>query len=47
LGVYTKSSIAAAAAAAAAADDDRDGPRNVGLIQTPDPADSPRRLHRI
>jgi len=27
-------------------DDDRDGPRNVGSIQTPDAADSPRRLHR-
>jgi hypothetical protein len=26
---------------------DRDGPRNVGFIQTPDVADSPRRLHRI
>jgi hypothetical protein len=27
-------------------DDDRDGPRNVGFIQTHDAADSPRRLHR-
>jgi hypothetical protein len=25
-------------------DDDRDGPRNVGFIQTRDAADSPRRL---
>jgi hypothetical protein len=28
-------------------DDDRDGPRNVGFVQTPDMADSPKRLHRI
>jgi hypothetical protein len=28
------------------ADDDRDDLRNVGFIQTPDAADSPRRLHR-
>jgi len=28
-------------------DDDRDGPRNVGFIQTPDAADSPRRFHGI
>jgi len=28
-------------------DDDRDGPRNIGSLQTPDAADSPRRLHRI
>jgi hypothetical protein len=28
-------------------DDDRDGPRNVGFIQTPDAADSRRRLHGI
>jgi hypothetical protein len=27
-------------------DDDRDGPRNVGFIQTPNAADSRRRLHR-
>jgi hypothetical protein len=27
-------------------DDDRDGPRNVGSVQTPNAADSPRRLHR-
>jgi hypothetical protein len=27
--------------------DDRDGPRNVGFIQTSDAADSLRRLHRI
>jgi len=27
-------------------DDDRDGPRNVGFLQTSDVADSPRRLHR-
>jgi hypothetical protein len=27
-------------------DDDRDGPRNVGSIQTADVADSPRRLYR-
>jgi hypothetical protein len=26
---------------------DRDGPRNVGSVQTPDTADSPRRFHRI
>jgi hypothetical protein len=28
-------------------DDDRDGLRNVGSIETPDAADSPRRFHRI
>jgi hypothetical protein len=28
-------------------DDDRDGPRNVGSIHTPDAADSTRRLHGI
>jgi len=28
-------------------DVDRDGPRNVGFIQTPGTADSPRRLRRI
>jgi hypothetical protein len=28
-------------------DGDRDGPRNVGSIQTPDMADSPRWFHRI
>jgi hypothetical protein len=28
-------------------DDDRDGSRNVGSIQTPNTADSPRRFHRI
>jgi hypothetical protein len=28
-------------------DDDRDGPRNVGSMQTPDKADSLRRLNRI
>jgi len=27
--------------------DDRDGPRNVGSIQTSVMTDSPRRLHRI
>jgi len=27
--------------------DDRVGPRNFGIIQTYDAADSPRRLHRI
>jgi hypothetical protein len=28
-------------------DDDRDGPRNVGSIRTPDAVDSPKRLNRI
>jgi hypothetical protein len=28
-------------------DDDRDGPRNVGSVQTHDIADSPRRFYRI
>jgi hypothetical protein len=28
-------------------DDNRDGPRNVGFLQTPDAADSPTKLHRI
>jgi hypothetical protein len=27
--------------------DDQDGPRNVGFIQTPDAADSQRKLHLI
>jgi hypothetical protein len=27
-------------------DGDRDGPRNIGFIRIPDPADSLRRLHR-
>jgi hypothetical protein len=26
--------------------DNRDGPRNVGLIQTPDAADSPKKFNR-
>jgi len=28
-------------------DDDRDSPRNVGFMQTPDMADSVRKLYRI
>jgi hypothetical protein len=28
-------------------DDDRDGPRNVGSMQTPDAADSSIRFHKI
>jgi hypothetical protein len=28
-------------------DDNRDGPRNVGSMQSPDMADSPRILHRM